>query len=135
MEKAAGRFRKSRQQDHDAVAEDYTELIADLIESTGEARTCEIAEHMGISHVTAIRTLRRLEREGFVQKCKYRPVELTERGRTLAAFSKARHQALLDFFIRYLGVSPTVAFEDVEGVEHHISQETLACMQRLMGGS
>jgi len=117
-------FQATRQHHSLEAAEDYTELISDLEEHAGEARTCAIADHLGISHVTALRTIRRLEGEGYVETAPHRPVVLTTKGKRLAKFCKERHELLLRFFIG-LGVPKKVAEVDVEGVEHHISPMTL----------
>lgn len=113
------------------TAEDYTELIDDLIASEGEARTCEIARQLGISHVTAIKTLKRLEKEKYVITEPHKPIQLTPKGKQLAAYSKKRHGILMDFLSR-LGVPEEIAAIDVEGMEHHISPETLNAFQNCL---
>ncbi|MCB0338946.1 MAG: hypothetical protein KDD53_05045, partial [Bdellovibrionales bacterium] len=117
-------FRKTRRHHVDETAEDYCELIADLIKVKGEARTCTIAEHLGISHVTAVKTLGRLQSAGYVTTSRHKPVELTEKGKKIAKYSKDRHQLLVDFLMR-IGVPQHVAEIDVEGAEHHLSKVTL----------
>jgi DtxR family manganese transport transcriptional regulator len=124
-------FKAARQQNSEEAAEDYVELVFDLIESRGEARTCTIAEHLGISHVTALRTIRRLQTEGFLQTSPHKPVVLTPKGKKLAQFSKFRHEVLLDFF-QLLGVPKAQAEIDVEGAEHHISAKTLSCIEQFL---
>jgi DtxR family manganese transport transcriptional regulator len=42
----------------------------------------------------------------------------------LAESSKQRHDVVRNFLIE-IGVEPSVAEEDAEGVEHHVSPETL----------
>ena len=111
------------------AAEDYTELIADLIESVGEARVCEVARHLGVSHVTALRTVQRLQKEGYVTTANQRPIKLTAKGKKLASFSKKRHEILLNFLLS-IGVPEETAVIDVEGMEHHVSKETLEAMER-----
>lgn len=120
----ARRFRATREQHSQEAAEDYTELIYDLIARQGEARIGEIAHHLGISHVTAIRTVRRLQEEGYVETARQRPVLLTGKGRKLALFAKERHRVLVEFLVS-LGVPAKVAETDAEGAEHHISAITL----------
>jgi len=124
-------FKAMRRQRHLEAAEDYTELIADLIESKGEARTCDIAHQLGISHVTALRTLKRLQREKFVKTSQHQPVDLTAKGRKTARLCKQRHKLLFDFFVS-IGVPRNVAEIDVEGVEHHISTGTLKAIKIFM---
>ena len=127
----AKRFRAARLQHSNEAAEDYTELIADLISLHGEARTGMIAEHLGISHVTALRTIRRLQNEGFVRTSPHRPVELTAKGRKLAELAKERHRLVVAFF-KSIGVPVEVAEIDAEGAEHHLSKTTLDCMKKML---
>ena len=117
-------FKQTREQHLLEAAEDYTELIYELIEETGEARTCEIAKRLGISHVTALRTIQRLQREGFVTTQPRKPIELTALGKKTAKNAQEKHSILLNFLLQ-LGVPLEVAQKDVEGIEHHISKTTL----------
>jgi len=117
-------FTITRAQHQTETAEDYTELIADLIAEKGVAKTCDIATHMNISHVTALNTIKRLQRDGYVNTAPHKPITLTSKGEVLATFSKKRHEIVLAFLI-YLGVPKEVAEIDAEGIEHHISEETL----------
>lgn len=110
------------------TAEDYTEMIADLIASKGQARTCDIAQHMGISHVTALKTIRRLQEKGYLETSMHKPVTLTPKGEDLAIFSKKKHRILMDFLTK-LGVPEDVAAIDVEGMEHHVSATTLEVLE------
>ena len=124
-------FKETRRQHSQEAAQDYVELIYELIEEKGLARTCDIATHLGVSHVTALRTIRRIQAEGFVNTSPRKPVTLTKKGLELALFSKERHEVLLEFFLK-LGVPKQQAEIDVEGAEHHISKVTLNCIQRFM---
>lgn len=111
------------------TAEDYVEIVSDLTSLKGEARTCDIAKHLGVSHVTAIRTIERLKKKGYLTSEQYQPIMLTEEGHKLASFSKERHQFLLEY-LKILGVPEDIAAIDVEGMEHHISQATLDAFKR-----
>jgi DtxR family transcriptional regulator, manganese transport regulator len=111
------------------LAEDYVELISDLILNKGEAKICDIAQHLGVSHVTVIRTIDRLKKKGLIDPDPNQPVKLTSKGLELAIFCKERHQFLLNYLIT-LGVPENVAKIDVEGMEHHISQTTMQAFQR-----
>jgi DtxR family manganese transport transcriptional regulator len=127
---AAGfnRLRKARQTE---VAEDYVELIADLLAEEGEARAVDLAERFGVSHATVNKTLARLSREGFVQTRPYRSIFLTEKGAALAVRSRKRHEIVLGFLIA-IGVSPDTAAIDAEGIEHHVSNETLDVFEKIL---
>lgn len=132
-EKAAITFEVTRSHHSRESAEDYTELIGDLISTKGEARTCDIAGHLGISHVTVIRTLRRLERDGFVKVQPRGPVSLTAEGERTANYCKQRHLLLVEFLLK-LHVPRQTAEIDVEGIEHHISKTTLAAIKKFVRG-
>lgn len=107
------------------LAEDYVELIAELIHAQGEARPVDIAARMGVKTPTVTKTLDRLAREGLITRARYRSVFLTEDGRALAKECRRRHEIVLGFLIR-LGLDPETAERDAEGIEHHVSEQTLA---------
>lgn len=115
---------------HDSeTAEDYVEIVADLIDQKGEARVCDIAGQLGVSHVTVVRTIERLKDKGYVRSSQHQPVTLTKKGAGLAAFSKERHQFLVEY-LAALGVPRNIAEIDVEGMEHHVSQETIHAFKK-----
>lgn len=107
------------------TAEDYVEAIADLEAARGACRVTDLADRFGVTHVTVIRTVQRLERDGLVSTEPYKPVTLTARGRRLAKDCKDRHDTVLRFLLA-IGVEPSAAAADTEGIEHHVSPATLA---------
>jgi DtxR family manganese transport transcriptional regulator len=107
------------------LAEDYVELIAELIHSQGEARPVDIATRMGVTAPTVAKTLDRLARDGLITRAKYRSIFLTEQGRALARECRHRHEIVLRFLLS-LGLDPETAEHDAEGIEHHVSERTLA---------
>ena len=112
------------------MAEDYVELISDLIAVNGEARAVDLAERFGVSHATVNKTLARLQRDGLVITRPYRSIFLTDEGEAIAAEARRRHGIVLDF-LRTIGVSPATAESDAEGMEHHVSDETLAVFEQI----
>ncbi len=121
---------QTRQAHLSELLEDYVEIIAELISEYGEARVVDIAKCLGVTHVTVSRTITRLQRAGLVEAKPYRAIFLTSDGRKLAERSKRRHDAVVNF-LRALGVSESTALRDAEGLEHHVSDETLAAFERL----
>jgi len=113
------------------TTEDYVELIDDLIRSQGEARLVDLAERLGISQPSASKTIARLQREGYVTSEPYRSIFLTDTGKALADSARERHD-LVYRFLRCIGVSEEIAKIDSEGVEHHVSQETLDAFRRII---
>lgn len=121
-------FTRVREAHQTETTEDYVELIADLIDVQKEARASDLAKRLGVSHPTVTKMLSRLRDEGYVESRPYRSIFLTDKGRALAKTCKERHQIVLDFLIR-LGVDPETAEFDAEGIEHHISAQTLKIMR------
>ena len=121
-------FTRVREAHQTETTEDYVELIADLIDVQKEARASDLAKRLGVSHPTVTKMLSRLQDEGYVESRPYRSIFLTDKGRVLAKTCKERHQIVLDFLIR-LGVDPETAEFDAEGIEHHISAQTLKIMR------
>lgn len=110
---------------HDSeIAEDYVEMINELIETKGEARAVDISKRLGVTHVTVIKTVARLQKRGLVTSKPYRSIFLTEEGKQMAKQSKERHEIVFNFLLK-LGVPEEVAILDAEGIEHHVSKQTL----------
>lgn len=128
----ADRFTTTRAAHRDETAEDYVEAIADLIDESGEARVRDLARIMGVSHVTVSRIVTRLQGEGYVSTKPYYPIELTRKGRSLAARAKKRHEVVLKFLLA-IGVPKKQAQIDAEGIEHHVSSATIKAMERVVG--
>lgn len=124
-------FRQTREARRGALVEDYVELIADLIEDGNEARQVDIAARLGVAQPTVAKMLARLAAEGLVSRKPYRGVFLTEAGQKVAQESRARHQTV-EAFLRCLGVSPETARIDAEGIEHHVSGETVEAFRRFI---
>lgn len=125
--------------DHSSeVAEDYVEAIHNILAKSGECRAVDLRRQFEVSHVTVKRTLERLERDGLVVTTHRGPVALTQAGKNLAKASAERHAIVIQHLLS-LGVSPATAAVDAEGIEHHVSAETLAAMQtwqaKLTGGN
>ena len=121
-------FTRVREAHQSETTEDYVELIADLIEAQKEARASDLATRLGVANPTVTKMLARLQNEGFIETLPYRSIFLTPKGEKLAQKCKERHQIILEFLIR-LGVDPDTAEFDAEGIEHHISAQTLTIMK------
>jgi DtxR family manganese transport transcriptional regulator len=122
-------FRRSRRDRAAETAQDYVEAIADLSASLGEARVVDLARRLGVTHVTVNRTLARLKRAGYVNTKPYRAIFLTGAGHQLADECKRRHETVVAF-LHSIGISEKTAELDAEGIEHHVSPETLAAFER-----
>ncbi|KAB2885892.1 MAG: manganese-binding transcriptional regulator MntR [Albidovulum sp.] len=127
----ADRFARAREKQAVALLEDYVELIGDLIAETGEARVADIAHRMGVAQPTATKTVGRLKREGLATARPYRGVFLTEAGAALATRVRARHRTVVELLVA-VGVPNSTAELDAEGIEHHVSEKTLAAFEAFL---
>jgi DtxR family manganese transport transcriptional regulator len=124
-------FQRVRADHQSEIAEDYVELIADLIDGSGEARGTDIAQRLGVSTATVVKTLKRLQDDGLVAQEPYRAIFLTANGRKLAENGRRRHRIVEDFLLA-IGVPAETARIDSEGIEHHVSAATLSAMARFL---
>jgi len=125
-------FRQVREAHRRELIDDYVELISDLIREVGEARQVDMAARLGVSQPTVAKMLKRLATVGLIEMIPWRGVFLTPEGEKLAQASRERHQIgsrerhqIVENFLLVLGVSPDIARRDAEGMEHHVSEETL----------
>ncbi|MEZ6128664.1 MAG: manganese-binding transcriptional regulator MntR [Planctomycetaceae bacterium] len=116
------------------LAEDYVEAIAEFTEKSGTCRGVDLATQFGVTNVTVNRMVGRLVRDGYATTTPYGPVELTEKGRKLAAQCRRRHEIVFSFLL-CLGVDSATAAIDAEGIEHHVSTDTLAAMKAFVKNS
>ena len=122
-------FKKVRDAHKTENTEDYLEIIADLLNTKGEARIVDIANKLDIAQATANKTIQRLQNQGFVKKEPYRSIFLTLKGQEVASASKKRHIIVLTF-LKNLGLDARTAEADAEGIEHHVSNKTLKKMEQ-----
>ena len=122
-------FKKVRDAHKTENTEDYLEIIADLLNTKGEARIVDIASKLDIAQATANKTIQRLQNQGFVKKEPYRSIFLTLKGQEVASVSKKRHIIVLTF-LKNLGLDARTAEADAEGIEHHVSNKTLKKMEQ-----
>ena len=122
-------FKKVRNAHKTENTEDYLELIAELLNSKGEARIVDIAKELDIAQATANKTIQRLQNQGFVKKEPYRSIFLTLKGQQVASISKKKHIIVLTF-LKNLGLDIKTAEADAEGIEHHVSEKTLKKMEQ-----
>lgn len=125
------RFARTRKDHSSELAEDYVEAINEIIAENQVCRLIDLARCFQVSHVSANRTVARLKRDGLVESEPYGPLSLTPKGKAIAVESQKRHAVVLEFLL-LLGVSRSVAEADSEGMEHHVSNQTLQAMKEFI---
>lgn len=124
-------FQRTRADHQSELMEDYVELIADFIDDRGEARGNDLALRLGVANATVVKMLKRMAEKGLIEQEPYRPILLTGDGWSLAEQGRKRH-TIVENFLLALGASVETARIDSEGIEHHVSDETLRLMARFV---
>ena len=122
-------YSKIRSQNKNEILEDYVEAIQEISEIKGDVKNADLAVHFSVSQATINKNLKRLINYNLAKSEPYRSIFLTNDGKKLAAISKQKHQIVYNFLIK-LGVSKKIAQFDSEGIEHHVSEETLKLMKK-----
>lgn len=111
--------------------EDYLERIYTLIEEKGYARVSDIAEALNVHPSSVTKMVQKLDKSQYLIYEKYRGLVLTSKGKKMGKRLVDRH-ALLEDFLRIIGVSEDVIYNDVEGIEHHLSWDSITCIEYLV---
>lgn len=127
---AAQIHKRVRRQHQSEITQDYVEAIYRLKTEGRTTRVTDIQDVFGVTHVTVIRTLVRLEKAELLVK-EQGSVSLTEKGLEMAVHAYRRHNLVMEFLLS-LGVSEEIAHADTEGIEHHLSDETIEAMENLL---
>lgn len=114
-----------------ANVEDYLEVIYELLQEKGYARSVDISKYLRVKPPSVTSMLKRLDKMGFVVYTRYRGITLTARGEILARSVKERHLVIARF-LRILGVDEGTANSDAEGIEHHIHKSTVDHIARFV---
>ena len=122
-------YSKIRSQNKNEILEDYVEAIQEISEIKGDVKNADLAIHFSVSQATINKNLKRLISYNLAKSEPYRSIFLTNEGKKLASISKQKHQIVYNFLIK-LGVSKKIAQFDSEGIEHHVSEETLKLMKK-----
>ena len=122
-------YSKIRSQNKNEILEDYVEAIQEISEIKGDVKNADLAIHFSVSQATVNKNLKRLISYNLAKSEPYRSIFLTNEGKKLASISKQKHQIVYNFLIK-LGVTKKIAQFDSEGIEHHVSEETLKLMKK-----
>ncbi|SHG68097.1 MULTISPECIES: transcriptional regulator MntR [Virgibacillus] len=104
--------------------EDYIEQIYNLMESKGYARVSDIAEALEVHPSSVTKMVQKLDRDNYLNYEKYRGFILTAKGKKVGERLVFRHD-LLEEFLQIIGVDHENIYNDVEGIEHHLSWNSI----------
>lgn len=111
--------------------EDYLEKIYKLIDKKGYARVSDIAEGLEVHPSSVTKMIQKLDKDSYLIYEKYRGLVLTPKGKKMGKRLLERHQ-LLEQFLRLIGVQEENIYKDVEGIEHHLSWDSITCIEGLL---
>lgn len=111
--------------------EDYIEQIYLLIEQKGYARVSDIADSLNVHPSSVTKMVQKLDKDAYLIYEKYRGLILTPQGKKIGKKLVERH-ALLERFLLQIGVDKEQAYKDVEGIEHHLSWDSINAIGNLV---
>ncbi|AJY77278.1 transcriptional regulator MntR [Paenibacillus beijingensis] len=111
--------------------EDYLERIYKLIDEKGYARVSDIAEGLEVHPSSVTKMIQKLDKDNYLIYEKYRGLVLTNKGKKMGKRLVDRHH-LLETFLATIGVQEENIYRDVEGIEHHLSWDSITCIETLV---
>jgi Mn-dependent DtxR family transcriptional regulator len=111
--------------------EDYLERIYKLIDEKGYARVSDIAEGLEVHPSSVTKMIQKLDKDNYLIYERYRGLVLTSKGKKMGKRLVDRHQ-LLESFLKMIGVQEENIYKDVEGIEHHLSWDSITCIEVLV---
>ena len=111
--------------------EDYLERIWELLSEKGYARVSDMADKLSIRPASVTNMVQKLERLGYIKREAYRGFTLTALGQRVGKEISRRHLILKEF-LTLLGVPAKVRQKDIEGLEHHLSAESVRGLERMI---
>lgn len=111
--------------------EDYLERIYKLIDEKGYARVSDIAEGLEVHPSSVTKMIQKLDKDEYLIYEKYRGLVLTSKGKKMGKRLMERHH-LLEEFLELIGVQDENIYRDVEGIEHHLSWDSITRIETLV---
>ena len=122
----------SRLELSDAI-QDYLKAIYKLEHEGGRATTTRLARTMGVAPSSATAMLKKLAALGLVEHAPYRGVTLTDAGERVALEIVRHHRLLEQYLAETLGLSLDAVHAEADRLEHALSEELEALIDRRLG--
>ena len=111
------------------TVEDYLEAVLMIKEKKGNVRSVDIAEQLGVKKPSVTYATKMLKEKGYITMDESNLIILTDSGMEIASNTLERHRVLTRVF-QLLGVEEEIAVRDACRVEHDLSPETYAAIER-----
>ncbi len=115
---------------HNQSSEDYLESILTLSWENSVVHRIDVAKKMSVSQAAVNKAMKILAEKGYLYE-DGKHLYLTESGKKYAEQVYEKHCTIRDF-LSALGVSAPRAEEDACKLEHLVSEETFAAMQKAL---
>jgi DtxR family Mn-dependent transcriptional regulator len=106
--------------------------IMDLRAKRGYARVTDVAKELNITTGSASTNLKSLKQKGFIVEDDNKFLILSSEGERLAKAIVVRNELVKEFFEKVLRVSPGQAEIDACKIEHLVSAETTAKLEKFL---
>jgi DtxR family Mn-dependent transcriptional regulator len=113
--------------------QDYLKEIYKLQSRSGRATTTQLAKAMGVAPSSATAMLKKLAALGLAEHARYRGVTLTEAGEQVALEVIRHHRLLEQYLAKTLGLSIDAVHAEADRLEHALSEELEALIDRSLG--
>ncbi|MCP4685658.1 MAG: metal-dependent transcriptional regulator [bacterium] len=113
--------------------QDYVKAIYRLQGQNRSVSTSSLAATLGVTSASVSGMLRKLDQARMVNLRRYRGVRLTERGRRTALEVIRRHRLIELFLVEILRMPWENVHGEAERLEHAVSDEVLARIDKLLG--
>jgi len=112
--------------------EDYLEKIYQLMEEKGYARAADIAEALEVNPSSVTKMIQKLDKDNYLIYERYRGLILTDKGKKIGKKLVERHY-VLEEFLKIIGVEDEERiYQEVEGIEHHLSPKSILAIEALV---
>jgi DtxR family transcriptional regulator, Mn-dependent transcriptional regulator len=112
-----------------ASQEDYLEAILNVADSSGVARSTDIAVSLGVAKPSVTGALKLLAQRGLVNYRPYGCVTFTQKGVSQASRVAQRHETIKSFFVDVLGVDTITAQKAACKAEHLLGPVIISRMR------
>jgi DtxR family Mn-dependent transcriptional regulator len=116
----------------DAI-QDYVKEIYKLQTAGGRATTTQIAKAVGVAPSSATAMVKKLAALGLAEHARYRGVTLTSSGERVALEVIRHHRLLEQYLAETLGLSIDAVHAEADRLEHALSEELEALIDRTLG--
>ena len=115
------------------TVENYLKAMFALADEQGNISSVELSTTLGVSKPTTNSMVKKLDEQGLVRYKRYKPIQLTDKGKKAAALIIRKHRLTEMFLVKHMGFGWEEVHAIAEQVEHVKSQAFFDRMDELMG--